>query len=81
MASTPVAVGVMVIVPVAVASGTVIVTTCSPLAAIVAEVMSAVKPPVVAIFTVISSVPGFAKVMTLVAPGFTMPKAQLSPSL
>ena len=42
---------------------------------------SAVKPPVVAIATVLSSVPGFLMVIVFVVLGFTSPKASVSPAL
>ena len=63
-ASSVVAVGVKVMVPVAAprASGVVISTAFSSLAARVTDA-GAVKPPVVAMFTVTLSVPGFFTVM------------------
>ena len=73
-----------VTVPVAAPSsaGAVKVTVCSPLlAGIVTVVSDAVNAPVVEIFTVTSSVPGFWRVIVLVADGSTRPKLTLSPVL
>jgi hypothetical protein len=78
--STVVTVGVMVTLPVAVASGALISNVCVPSAAIVAEVGLAVKPPSVVILTVMASVPGFNSVSVLTVPGSTMPKSS-TPSL
>ena len=78
IASTPPAVGVITIVPFAVASGAVIVKVSCPPAAIVL-LAAAEYPPVVAMFTVTSSVPGFFKVIFFVALAAILPNATVAP--
>ena len=73
-ASTPATVGVMVTLPVAVVSGAEMVSVCCSPAAMVADVGLAVKPPVVAMPTVMLAVPGLLSVRVFVAPGLTRPK-------